>query len=147
MPPLPPEATTGSAWAQTKTTATLAGSVNPKGGTISNCHFEWVTEAAFVATGFSGAGSKACSPTPSGNSAVAVTATVSGLAAGTTYRFRVVATNNTGTATATDNAFATVAETCSENAALCPPCGWRFAAGCSSRDGATAGDDSQRRSR
>lgn len=123
LPPLPPEATTGSASAQTKTTAKLAGSVNPKGGTISNCHFEWVTEAAFGATGFSGAGSKACSPTPSGNSAVAVTATVSGLAAGTTYRFRVVATNNSGTATATDQAFTTVAETCSENAALCPPSG------------------------
>lgn len=123
LPPLPPEAVAGSASALTKTTATLAGSVNPKGGPISNCHFEWVTEAAFGASGFSGAGSKACSPTPSGNSAVAVTAKISGLAAGTAYRFRVVATNNTGTATATDKAFATVAETCSENAALCPPSG------------------------
>lgn len=123
LPPLPPEATTGSASALTKTTAKLAGSVNPRGGTISNCHFEWVTEAAFGATGFSGAGSKACSPTPSGNSAVAVTANISGLAAGTAYRFRVVVTNNTGTAAATDNAFATVAETCSENAAFCPPSG------------------------
>ena len=123
LPPLPPEATTGSASALTKTTATLAGSVNPKGGTISNCHFEWVMEAAFGASGFSGAGSKACTPTPSGNSAVAVTAKISGLAAGTTYRFRVVATNNTGTATATDKAFATVAETCSENVAFCPPSG------------------------
>lgn len=123
LPPLPPEATTGSASALTKTTATLAGSVNPKGGTISNCHFEWVTEAAFGATGFSGTGSKACSPAPSGNSAVAVTAKISGLAAGTAYRFRVVATNNTGIATATDKAFATVAETCSENAALCPATG------------------------
>lgn len=123
LPPLPPEATTGSASALTKTTATLAGSVNPKGGTISNCHFEWVTEAAFGATGFTGAGSKPCLTTPNGNAAVAVTAKVSGLVAGTGYRFRVVATNNVGTATATDSAFATVAETCAENAALCPPSG------------------------
>jgi hypothetical protein len=33
----------------------------------------------------------------------------------------VVATNNSGTGTATDNGFATVAETCSENVTLCPP--------------------------
>jgi len=123
LPPLPPEAITGSASALTKTAATLAGSVDPKGGTISNCHFEWVTEATFSATGFSGAGSKACSPLPSGNGPVPVTAKVSGLAAGTAYRFRVVATNNSGTGTAIDQGFVTVAETCSENAALCPPAG------------------------
>jgi hypothetical protein len=121
LPPLPPVATTGAASALTKTTATLAGSVDPKGGTISNCHFEWVTEAAFQATGFTGAGLKVCSPTPSGNGAVSVTAKPSGLTAGTAYRFRVVATNNSGTGTATDNGFATVAETCSENVTLCPP--------------------------
>lgn len=123
LPPLPPEATTGTASALTKTTATLAGSVDPKGGTISNCHFEWVTEAAFQATGFTAAGSKACSPAPSGNGATAVTAKLSGLSAGTAYRFRVVATNNSGTGTAADAAFATVAETCSENVTLCPPSG------------------------
>jgi hypothetical protein len=63
-------------------------------------------------------------PTPSGNAAVAVTtAKVSALTAGTAYRFRVVATNNAGTGTASDASFATVAETCAENAALCPPSG------------------------
>jgi hypothetical protein len=121
LPPLPPVAITGAASALTKTTATLAGSVDPKGGTISNCHFEWVTEAAFGATGFTGAVSKICSPTPSGNGAVSVTAKPTGLTAGTTYRFRVVATNNSGTGTATDEGFTTVAETCSENVTLCPP--------------------------
>jgi len=123
LPPLPPEAATGSASALTKTSSTLAGSVNPRGGVISDCHFEWVTEAAFGASGFTGASSKTCSPAPSGNVANAVTAKVSGLSAGTAYRFRVVATNNSGTGTAPDAAFATVAETCSENAALCPPSG------------------------
>jgi hypothetical protein len=123
LPPLPPVATTGTASALTKTTATLGGSVDPKGGTISNCHFEWVTDAAFGATGFSGAASKACSTSPSGNGAVAVTAKPSGLTAGTAYRFRVVATNNSGTGTATDSGFSTVAETCSENTTLCPPSG------------------------
>jgi hypothetical protein len=121
LPPLPPEATTGSASALSKTTATLAGSVNPKGGTISNCRFEWVTEAAFGAGGFTGASSKACSPTPAGNVASGVSAKASGLIPATAYRFRVVATNNSGVGTATDNAFTTPAETCSENVTLCPP--------------------------
>jgi hypothetical protein len=123
LPPLPPEATTGSASSLTKTTATLAGTVNPKGGTVSNCHFEWVTEAAFQSSGFTGASSKVCSTTPSGNVANPTSAKVTGLTAGTTYRFRVVATNNSGTTTATEASFATVAETCAENAALCPPTG------------------------
>lgn len=123
LPPLPPESATGVASALTKTTATLAGTVNPKGGTVSNCHFEWVTEAAFQVTGFSGASTKACSPTPNGTTAVAVSAKVSALAAGTVYRFRVVATSNSGTGTAADASFATAAETCGENPALCPPSG------------------------
>lgn len=121
LPPLPPEAVTGTASALAPTGATLAGTVNPKGGPISNCHFEWVTEAAFQASGFTGASTKACSPTPTGNVANAVSAKLSGLSAGTAYRFRLVATNNSGVGTATDNAFTTPAETCSENAALCPP--------------------------
>lgn len=121
LPPLPPEATSDSASALTKTTATLGGTVNPKGGTVSNCHFEWVTEAAFQASGFTGASSKVCLTTPSGNAPNSVIAKVTGLTAGTAYRFRVIATNNSGTTTATDASFATVAETCVENASLCPP--------------------------
>jgi hypothetical protein len=121
LPPLPPEATTTTASALTTTTATLGGMVNPKGGTVSNCHFEYATEAAFQSTGFSGAISKSCLPTPSGNVANSVSAKVSGLTANTTYRFRVVATNNSGTTPAPDASFTTVGETCAENPALCPP--------------------------
>jgi hypothetical protein len=123
LPPLPPEATTETAKSITKTTATLVASVNPKGGKISNCHFEYIDESSFQNAGFTGATSKNCAPTPKGNVASAVTANVSALTAGTTYRFRVVATNNTGVGTATDKAFATVAETCAENPTLCPPAG------------------------
>jgi hypothetical protein len=121
LPPLPPEATTGAATSLTKTTATLAGTVNPKGGPVSNCHFEYLTEAAFQSSGFAGATTKLCSLAPSGNAAVAVTAKVTGLLAGTAYRARVVATNNSGTTQAAESSFTTVAETCAENAALCPP--------------------------
>jgi hypothetical protein len=121
LPPLPPEATTTTASALTKTTATLGGTVNPKGGTISNCHFEYVTDAAFQSGGFSGATSKSCLTVPAGNSANTVSAKVTGLTAGTSYRFRVVATSNSGTTQATEQPFATVAETCAENPTLCPP--------------------------
>ncbi|HKT83618.1 MAG TPA: hypothetical protein VJQ84_07250 [Solirubrobacterales bacterium] len=120
LPPLPPEATTGSASALTKTTATLGAAVNAKGGVVSDCHFEWVTEAAFEVGGFAGASTKACTPTPSGNTSTSVTGKVSGLSAGTGYRFRVIATNNSGTTPATDKNFATPAETCAENSSLCP---------------------------
>jgi hypothetical protein len=123
LPPLPPEATTTGATSITTNSATLKATVNPKGGSVSSCRFEYVTEAAFQQTAFSGAATKACSPTPSGNSAVAVTASVSGLAAGASYRYRVVATSNSGTTAATDAAFATSAESCSTNPALCPPSG------------------------
>lgn len=120
LPPLPPEATTGTASALTKTTATLEGAVNPKGGKVSNCHFEYVTQASFQAGGFSGATSKACSTTPSGNAAMAVSAKVTGLEIATAYRFRVVATNNSGTTQATEASFTTASETCADNPALCP---------------------------
>jgi hypothetical protein len=121
LPPLAPEATTGTASALTKTTATLSGTVNPKGGTVSNCHFEYVTEAGFQSNGFTGAASKVCSTTPSGTVANSVLAKVTGLSMATSYRFRVVATNNTGTGTATPATFVTAAETCAENPAFCPP--------------------------
>jgi hypothetical protein len=122
LPPLPPEVTTGAATSVTKNGATLGGSVNPKGGTVSNCHFEYVSQAAFQAAGFSTAASKSCTLLPSGNSAVAVAVKLTtGLEAGTAYRFRLVATSNAGTTQATDAAFTTAAETCAENAALCSP--------------------------
>jgi hypothetical protein len=121
LPALPPEVTTGAASGLTKTAATLGGTVNPKGGTVSNCHFEYVTEAAFHIDGFTGATSKACLFTPSGNAPVAVSTKLTGLAVGTAYRFRAVATNNSGTTQATDASFTTVLETCAENPAFCPP--------------------------
>jgi DNA-binding beta-propeller fold protein YncE len=121
LPSLPPEATTGSATAIGLSSATLGGSVNPKGGKLSNCHFEYIDEASFLISGFASATSKACATTPSGNSASSVSAKVSGLSAGTTYRFRVVATNNVGTTAALDHSFATVAESCATNSVLCLP--------------------------
>ncbi len=121
LPPLPPEVTTGAATSLSKNGATLAGSLNPKGGTVSDCRFEYVSQAVFQSGGFSGAAAKACTTKPSGTTAAPVSAKITGLDAGTTYRYRLVATNNSGSTPAADASFATTAETCAENAALCPP--------------------------
>jgi len=121
LPPLPPTVTTGSASAISQAKATVGGSVNPRGGPISNCHFEYTTDADFQKNGFASALSAACSPKPAGTTDVSVSAKLTGLLAATSYRFRVVATNNSGTAEGSDQAFTTMAETCTTNPALCPP--------------------------
>jgi hypothetical protein len=121
LPPLKPTVTTGSASLVTMTSATIAGSVNANGGPVSSCGLQYTDEASFQKNGFTGAVSKACLPNPTGTNNVSVSAKITGLTAGTSYRFRVVATNNSGTTEAADNTFATQAETCAMNPALCPP--------------------------
>jgi phosphodiesterase/alkaline phosphatase D-like protein len=81
--------------------ATLNGKVNPEGMEVTGCEFEYGTETSY--------GQKAsCSPSPgSGGSPVAVSAQLTGLAAGTTYHFRVVATDANGTDQGQDQSFTT----------------------------------------
>ncbi|HWI95668.1 MAG TPA: hypothetical protein VNS60_06355 [Solirubrobacterales bacterium] len=121
LPPLAPDATTGSATEITKSAATLRGTVNARGGPISNCHFEYTTSADFEASGFTKATSIDCLPKPNGTSDISVSAKVASLTAGTSYRFRVLATNNSGPTQGLDQPFATPAETCENTPALCPP--------------------------
>ncbi len=121
LPPLPPAATTGSATAVTQTKATLGASVNPRGGSTSDCHFEYTDEADFQANGFAHAATAICSPKPVGTTDVSVLGKATGLVTSTSYRFRVVATNNSGTTKGLDQVFVVAGETCATNAALCPP--------------------------
>jgi hypothetical protein len=121
LPPLAPDVTTGSASEITKTAATLSGTVNAHGGPISDCHFEYTTNADFEASGFTKAISVNCLPKPGGTSNVTVSAKVASLTAGTSYRYRVLATNNSGATNGLDQPFATPAETCENTPALCPP--------------------------
>jgi hypothetical protein len=121
LPPFPPDVTTGSASAITQTKATVGGTVNARGGPISNCHFEYTNEGEFQKSGFDDATSVPCSSTPSGTSNASVSAKLTGLVAGTAYRFRLVATNNSGTSTGQDRAFSASAETCATNPTVCPP--------------------------
>jgi hypothetical protein len=88
---LAPVATTGTATAITTTTATLAGTVNPEGAD-TKIWFLYGTSSTL-----SGATQTASQDIGSGTTATAVSASLTGLSAGTEYYFQVVAQNATGT--------------------------------------------------
>jgi phospholipase C len=99
----PPVLETGAASGVTQTSATLNGTVNPNGGAVSDCRFEYGTSTSYGS-------SVACTPSPgSGSSPVAVSAAIAGLKANTAYHFRVRATNPGGTTAGTDQSFTTLA--------------------------------------
>jgi streptogramin lyase len=92
----------------TPSSATLHGSVNPEGSAVTDCHFEYTTEAAWQANAFSGATHFPCSPSPgSGSSPVSVSGSISGLEVLTPYKFRLVASNAAGTVSGATLAFST----------------------------------------
>ncbi len=94
-----PAVVTGSASAVTATTATVNGSVDPDSNSVSDCHFDYVTDVTFQSSGFTTAATAPCVPDPgSGPDPVLVAAQLGSLAAGTTYHFRLVASNANGTA-------------------------------------------------
>jgi hypothetical protein len=81
-----------------QTTATLAGTVNPKNETPTVCAFHYALEESLLAGSPS---SEECVPHAgelgNGNAGVGVGATLEGLLANTTYYYQLVATNPTGT--------------------------------------------------
>jgi hypothetical protein len=95
-----PTATTLAATLLAAAAAQLNGSVNPN-GTSTTYYFEYGTTASYgTQTTSASAGS--------GSTALSVSATLSGLTPGTTYHFRIVATNGAGVASGTDLTFVTV---------------------------------------
>jgi hypothetical protein len=101
-PPEAPTVVTGGASEVTATSARLNAAVNPNGGNVSECEFEYGTTTSYGA-------STPCVPAPGeGRSAVAVSASLSGLSEGTTYHFRVVAHNVSGTSSGSDAHFGTL---------------------------------------
>jgi hypothetical protein len=96
-----PAAITGPVNAVGTTTATVTGTVNPNGQATSR-YFEYGTSTSYGSkTASVGAGS--------GTANVDVSAALTGLAPGTTYHYRVVATNSTDTSRGADGIFATAA--------------------------------------
>jgi hypothetical protein len=94
-----PSATTGAATNITATSATLTGTVNPS-GSAATYHFEYGATASY---------GNRTTETPAGADASAhpVSAVLTGLAAHTTFHYRLVATSAAGTATSSDRTFTT----------------------------------------
>jgi hypothetical protein len=94
-----PTASTGAASGLTDTQASLAGTVNPQ-GQLTSYAFQYGTTTAYgEQSPLASAGS--------GTADVPVTANLSGLTPGTTYHYRVIATNASGTTVGGDRTFAT----------------------------------------
>jgi hypothetical protein len=101
-PQVPPTVVTGAASAVTQTTATLNASVNPNGGEVSECEFEYGTTTLYGS-------SVPCSKLPgSGTGPVEVSASVSTLSPNTVYHFRISATNAGGTSKGADETLKTL---------------------------------------
>jgi hypothetical protein len=92
-----PKATTGAASAITKTSADVAGTVDPDGaGAITGCEVRYGEDS-----GYSG-GSVLCTPAAPINATSPVTAHLTGLVSGVAYHYRVFVTNANGTQMATE---------------------------------------------
>ena len=96
-----PGASTGTATDVTATTATLTGTVNPN-KEDTTYYFEYGTTTAY--------GSRTPDQTATGNAGKAAEATITGLTPNTTYHFRLVAVNPSGTDTGGDATFTTLAD-------------------------------------
>jgi hypothetical protein len=97
----PPSPTTGAATGISQTAATLNGTVNPNGSTVTNCHFNYGTSTAY-------GNSILCSQAVGGGrSPVNVSASLTGLAPGTTYYYRLVASNAGGGTAGSGQMFST----------------------------------------
>jgi hypothetical protein len=97
----PPTATTNAATEVKATTATLKGSVNPKGA-ATTYRFEYGTTTVY---------GKVVPATPksvgAGTESIEVSEPLTGLEKGITYHYRLVATNGAGTTKGEDRAFTT----------------------------------------
>jgi hypothetical protein len=97
-----PQASTGAANEVAHTSASLSGAVDPNDAALSSCSFEYGTSTTYEA-------SAPCASSPVGSSATAVSATVTGLAANTTYHYRLIASTAIGASAGADQTFKTVA--------------------------------------
>lgn len=94
-----PSVTTTSASSITSSSATVSGTVNPNGDATMYA-FQYGTTSGFGhETTLTSAGS--------GSTSSSVSASITGLASGTTYHYRIIALNGSGTATGGDLTFKT----------------------------------------
>ena len=100
-----PTVSTAAATSITTSGVTLNGTVNPNGLAVSDYHFEYGTDSNLATVTSTSAQTLAA-----GYTGQAITASLSGLIPGTTYYFRVVATNPAGTSNGLIVSFITVAQ-------------------------------------
>jgi hypothetical protein len=100
--PLAPSIDVQSFTGVTLTAGTLTAKINPNWADTT-CHFEYGTDTSYGT-------SVPCTPGDlgEGNTDQAASAAISGLTSGTTYHFRVVATNPEGTSEGADQTFTTL---------------------------------------
>ncbi|HYH54080.1 MAG TPA: hypothetical protein VD761_08110 [Solirubrobacterales bacterium] len=91
----PPTVESVSTTGVTTSEAVLRARINPEGASTTY-RFEYTTQQSFESSGFAGASVAGGGTLPEGKEGVDISAAVSGLAPGTTYRFRVVAKNSIG---------------------------------------------------
>ncbi len=96
-----PTATTSAASSITTTSATLNGTVNPNGSSTTN-YFQYGNSTNYGSTTQS-------TNAGAGSSSVTVSASLNSLISGTTYHYRLVATNAGGTTNGNDVTFITLA--------------------------------------
>lgn len=96
----PPEVVTKAATSVSQISAIINGSAQPNGEPISECHFEYGTSAPTYGT------SVPCVSPPGAEAQVL--ARLTNLTEGTTYHYRVVATNAIGTSNGADKTFTTL---------------------------------------
>lgn len=113
-PVLLPEAKLASLSSIENASVTAKGTVGAQAIAVSDCHFEYVTEAAYRVTGFgdlSSGGTVPCSPDagsiPLDLATHPVSASITGLTRNTDYRLRLVASNADGVTESSDLAFTT----------------------------------------
>jgi hypothetical protein len=99
--PVAPSVVTGPSSTVEQSSATVSGTVNPNGSEVTACYFEYGTSTSYESRA-------TCSQTVgSGEARVAVSVALSGLSPGTTYHYRVVATNKVDPSYGTDETFTT----------------------------------------
>jgi len=98
----PPTVVTTAATSITSSGAALNGTVNPNGLAVTDAHFEYGTDPTLSTFSTTGVQTVAA-----GFSAQPITAPLTGLSPGTTYYFRVAATNAGGTSIGTILSFTT----------------------------------------
>lgn len=88
-----PDVTTGPASEVEATSATIEGTVNPDGLQLSDCHFDYGTDTYY---GLTAPCEPAAASIPADGNTHMVVAKLKGLKAGTTYHYRLVASNADG---------------------------------------------------